>query len=45
MCWGISILNITVNIIGEGARVAKRYLELPDRLVNIIRCKILDVLL
>ncbi len=31
--------NITVNIIRDGIRVAKKHLELPHRLVNVIRCK------
>ena len=31
--------NITVNIIREGKRVEKKHLELPQKLVNIIRCK------
>ena len=31
--------NITVNIIREGVRVAKKHVELPRKLVNIIRCK------
>ena len=31
--------NITVNIIRNGERVEKKHLELPHRLVNIIRCK------
>ena len=31
--------NITVNIIRDGARVEKKCLELPRKLVNIIRCK------
>ncbi len=31
--------NITVNIIRDGVRVAKKHVELPKRLVNIIRCK------
>ena len=31
--------GITVNIIENGKNVAKRKLELPERLVNIITCK------
>lgn len=31
--------NITVNIIRDGKRVEKKHLELPHKLVNIIRCK------
>ena len=31
--------NITVNVIREGVRVEKKKLELPKKLVNIIRCK------
>ncbi len=31
--------NITVNVIRDGVRVAKKHLELPQKLVNIIRCK------
>jgi len=31
--------NITVNIIRDGERVEKKKLELPKKLVNIIRCK------
>lgn len=31
--------NITVNIIRDGVLVEKKHLELPTRLVNIIRCK------
>jgi aspartate carbamoyltransferase regulatory subunit len=31
--------NITVNIIRNGERVEKKHLELPKKLVNIIRCK------
>ena len=31
--------NITVNIIRDGVRVAKKHVELPRKLVNIIRCK------
>ncbi len=31
--------NITVNVIRNGERVAKKHLELPKKLVNIIRCK------
>ena len=31
--------DITVNIIKDGKRVEKRKLELPQRLVNVIRCK------
>ena len=31
--------NITVNIIRDGERVEKKKLELPRKLVNIIRCK------
>jgi len=31
--------NITVNVIRDGALVAKKHVELPRKLVNIIRCK------
>ena len=31
--------NITVNIIRDGVRVAKKHVELPRKLVNIVRCK------
>ena len=31
--------NITVNVIRDGVRVEKKHLELPHKLVNIIRCK------
>lgn len=31
--------NITVNIIRDGQLVEKKHLELPKKLVNIIRCK------
>ena len=31
--------NITVNVIRNGERVAKKHLELPKKLVNIIHCK------
>ena len=31
--------NITVNIIRDGQRVEKKRLELPRKLVNVIRCK------
>ena len=31
--------NITVNVIRDGIRVEKKKLELPKKLVNIIRCK------
>ena len=31
--------NITVNVIRDGVRVAKKKLELPQKLVNIIHCK------
>jgi len=31
--------DITVNVIRNGIRVAKKHLELPHRLVNIIHCK------
>ena len=31
--------TITVNIIRNGQRVAKKHLELPQKLVNIIHCK------
>lgn len=31
--------NITVNIIRDGIRVEKKHLELPHKLVNVIRCK------
>lgn len=31
--------NITVNIIRDGKLVEKKHLALPERLVNVIRCK------
>ena len=31
--------NITVNIIQDGKLVEKKHLELPEKLVNILRCK------
>ena len=31
--------NITVNIIRDGVRVEKKKLELPKKLVNILKCK------
>ena len=31
--------NITVNIIRDGQLVEKKHLELPEKLVNILRCK------
>lgn len=31
--------DITVNVIRNGVRIAKKHLELPHRLVNIIHCK------
>ena len=31
--------NITVNVIRNGKRVEKKHVELPRKLVNIIRCK------
>ena len=31
--------HITVNIIQDGVQVAKKHLELPQKLVNIIHCK------
>ncbi len=31
--------NITINIIRDGQRVEKKHVELPQKLVNIIRCK------
>ena len=31
--------NITINIIRDGQRVEKKHVELPKKLVNIIRCK------
>lgn len=31
--------NITVNIIKNGVRLEKKHLELPEKLVNVIRCK------
>ena len=31
--------NITVNVIRDGVRVAKKHVELPRKLVNIIHCK------
>ncbi len=31
--------NITVNIIRDGEKVAKEHLSLPERIVNIVKCK------
>ncbi|MCI2058529.1 MAG: aspartate carbamoyltransferase regulatory subunit [Oscillibacter sp.] len=31
--------NITVNIIRNGVRVAKKHVALPEKLVNVIHCK------
>ena len=31
--------HITVNIIRDGKRVEKKHLELPKRLVNVVRCR------
>lgn len=31
--------NITINIIKDGERIAKYHPELPEKIVNIIRCK------
>ena len=31
--------DITVNIIRDGKRVEKKHLEMPDRVVNVIKCK------
>ena len=31
--------NITVNVIRDGKQVEKKHLELPEKLVNVIRCK------
>lgn len=31
--------NATVNIIRDGERIDKKHIALPDRLVNMIRCK------
>ena len=31
--------NITVNIIRDGVRVEKKHVALPERLVNVTRCK------
>ena len=31
--------DITVNVIREGVRAEKRHLEMPQRVVNVIRCK------
>ncbi len=31
--------NITVNIIRDGKRVEKKHVELPKKLVNIVRCR------
>lgn len=31
--------NITVNIIKDGKRIEKKHLELPVRLVNVLKCK------
>ncbi len=38
-CIGFISPNATVNIIEDGVRVEKRHIDLPERLVNIIRCK------
>ena len=37
--------NITVNIIKDGQIVDKKSLSLPKQITNVIKCKILDVLL
>ena len=31
--------GITVNIIKDGVLAEKRHLELPDRIVNVLKCK------
>ena len=31
--------NITVNIIRNGEKIAKKHLSLPERIVNIVKCK------
>ena len=31
--------NVTVNVIRDGLRLEKKHLALPERVVNIIRCK------
>ena len=31
--------NITVNIIRDGEQMEKKHLELPEKLVNVIRCR------
>ncbi len=31
--------NITVNIIRDGEKVAKQHLALPEKIVNIVKCK------
>ena len=31
--------SITVNIIRSGEKVAKKHLSLPERIVNIVKCK------
>ncbi|MCL2494985.1 MAG: aspartate carbamoyltransferase regulatory subunit [Oscillospiraceae bacterium] len=31
--------NITINVIREGVRVEKKQLRLPEKLVNVLRCK------
>ena len=31
--------GITVNIIKDGVLTEKRHLELPDRIVNVLKCK------
>lgn len=31
--------NITVNIIRDGEKVAKKHLALPEKIVNIVKCK------
>lgn len=31
--------NITVNVIRDGVRLAKKHLALPEKLVNVIHCK------
>ncbi len=31
--------NITVDVIWDGVRVEKKHLQLPKRLVNVLRCK------
>ena len=31
--------DITVNVIRDGKRLEKKHLEMPDRVVNVIKCK------